>query len=82
MLRDHHVIQHGQRLEQADILKGSGDSGVRDAIRAHAGDVAPQKGDAALGRGIDAGNHVEGSRLARTVRTDERDDFLTVDVHG
>ena len=82
MLCNHHVIQHGQRFKEADILEGSRDAGVRDAVRTHAGDIAPQKGDAALGRGIDAGNHVEGSRLARAVRTDKRDDFLTVDVHG
>ena len=82
MLRNHHVIQHGQCFKQADILEGSRDAGMRDAIRTHAGDVAPQQGNAALGRGIDAGNHVEGSRLARAVWPDERADFLPVDVHG
>jgi hypothetical protein len=67
------VVEHAQRAKEADVLEGAGDPGGDDAVRAEAGERAAGEGDRTGSRGIEAGDEVECSRLARAVRADQAD---------
>ena len=65
-------------MENAGNLKGAGDAHARDPIRAKPGNIlAPVQDAADIERQI-ADQNIEQGGLARSVRTDEADDFPLV----
>src|SRR3954463_16799333 len=70
-----HVVEDRQALEEAQQLKGSGDTSARDPIRSKLADRLPFKVDLARGRSMKARYDVDDRRLPRPIRTDEADDF-------
>src|SRR5437763_10818312 len=72
---DHDVVEHAEAGERLDELERAADARGADFIRPQAVNwAAGEDNRARIGR-IDAGDHVEGGRLAGAVGTDE-----TVDV--
>src|SRR5215211_1347217 len=80
VLADHDVLDGRHRLEEADVLERPRDAGLRDPVRARAGDVAVLEGDLARGGLVEAGEQVEERGLARPVRADDGDDRALRDV--
>src|SRR5690242_14850329 len=73
------VVEHCQRREQPDVLKGARDAAHRDAIGLMTTDGMAVEKDFAGGRLIDAGDQIEYRGLARTVRADQADQFVAPD---
>ena len=65
------IIQHAHLVEQADILEGTGHTGLADQFGVLAGDVLAVEDDVALGRLVDAGEHVKHGGLAGAVGADQ-----------
>ena len=74
-----HVLEHGHRLEQLDVLERARDAGLGDDVRRLRGDVAPVEHDLTRRRLVEAGHAVEERRLAGAVGADDRDDRLVRD---
>ena len=68
---DDDIFQNGHFIEQAQVLIGAHDAGLRDSIRACAGDVGALKPDRAGRRRQNAGEHIDDGGLAGAVRTDQ-----------
>ena len=62
------------------MLKAAREAKPRHEARRHPGDVALIEAHAAGARPVDAGDEIEGRRLARPIRADERDDLAATDV--
>jgi hypothetical protein len=75
-----HVLQDGQRAEQADVLIGAGDAALRDLVGAQPGDGTAIKNDIALIRAVETGYAVEERGFSGTVRADQADDLAIVDL--
>src|SRR5699024_3214638 len=76
------VVLHRHAGEQADVLEGTGEAQLGDAVRLPAGDVLSQHLHLALGGVVHAGNDVEQGTLAGAVGTDDADDLAGVDLHA
>ena len=72
---DLHVVFHAQLVEEADVLKGTGDTGPVDLDGVHAVGVLAVHHDGAAGGLIDLGQQVENGGLARAVGADETGDL-------
>jgi hypothetical protein len=68
---DTHVIQDRQMGKDTNILKGARDTQLGDLVRLHADDRLAKETNVTLCGRIEAGHHVEHSRLARAIRADE-----------
>ena len=82
-----HVVLHGQLLEQADVLEGTGDTGPVHLHGVHAVGVLAAQQDGAVGGLVDLGEQVKNSGLARAVGADEARDLRAADsevevLHG
>ena len=71
---DEHVLLGRHVAEQADVLERPGDPEADDLVGLAAGDLRAVEHDPALGRDVQAGDHVEERRLAGAVGPDEADD--------
>src|SRR5450759_3592834 len=63
----HHVVQHGESGKQPDVLEGTADAERRARMRLEIFHMLCVEYDLAARRGIEAAQHVEQGRLARTV---------------
>src|SRR5687768_3496636 len=79
---DHHVLKRRQVGEQADVLEGARDSGLRHVVRLQPAQAAPAEGERAGVGGVDPGQHVEERGLARAVRSDQAVDLALTDREG
>ena len=79
MVADHDVVEDRQWQRQARALEGARDAAEIDGARTGVGDVGAGEGYLSLVGGVDAGDHVEQGRLARTVGTDEAENFVLRD---
>ena len=80
VVADHHVVEHGHRTKEGNVLKGARDAEADHVVRPHLEHgVAVEERRAAAGP-VDAGDDVEERRLAGAVGTDQRDDLALVDV--
>src|SRR5262249_37413664 len=68
------VLERSHLPEQADVLESAADPAFGDVMRWLAGEVVAVEDDLTGRRGIDAGDHVEEGRLARSVRADQAHD--------
>src|SRR5439155_9083877 len=82
MAAEQQVLQHGRVLEELDVLKRARDPAPRDLVRRHAGDVLVAEDQAAARRVVDPRDEIEDGRLARAVRTDDREDLPLFDGEG
>ena len=82
MQGDLDVVQHGQLLEQADVLERTRHTQLADIVRLFADQVLIVQTDAAVGRAIYAGQHVEDRGLARAVRANQADQRAFFNFHG
>ena len=64
------------------VLKGAGETVTAAPVSRPTGDVAALELDSALGRPVEAAEHVHERRLAGAVRPDETDDLTTMQVEG
>ena len=62
------------------MLEGTGDAALEDIARTQAADHIAAEPHVAARRLEHAGNDIEQSRLAGTVRADQRDDLAGLDV--
>ena len=62
-----YVIQHAQLREQADVLERAGNAQLADFMRLFADEVLSVQTDAAVGRAVHAGQHIERGGLACAV---------------
>ena len=76
------VVEDAEAAEEADVLERARDAERRYVVRARVRDRAAGDRDRARGRTIDAGHAVEERRLARAVRTDERDRLALGDLEA
>src|SRR5690606_19915059 len=77
---DEHRLEHGHAVEQADVLKGARQAGLRHLVRCTAvlGDVADP--DLAPGGWLEAREGIDGRGLAGAIGTDDGVDAVTHDV--
>ena len=76
---DHHVLHHGERGEQREVLERARDPGPRDPVRREREQVVPVELDAPSVRLVEPADAVEQRRLASAVGPDERADLPLVD---
>ncbi|MCY1304365.1 hypothetical protein D9M70_541150 [compost metagenome] len=67
----HHVVEHREVGEQAQVLEGAAHAQAADGVRRLAHDVAAQEADHARVGFDHAGEHVDHGALAGAVRADE-----------
>ncbi len=73
---DDHVVDERHFLEQADVLEGSGDAALRDAMGGDALQAASVELEEAAGGREQAGDEVEHRGFPGTVGADEPIDLL------
>ena len=71
MIGNTHVVQHGERGENADILECAGNAQLCDPVWLLPQDRAVHKQHIALGSAVEPGDHVEHGRFARAIRADQ-----------
>jgi hypothetical protein len=76
------VVEHGQVLEQLDVLEGAGDAGAGDAVGLDPDQVAAGEADAALLGPVEAGQAVEQGGLAGPVGADDGQQLVRADLEG
>src|SRR5436853_487775 len=79
---DESVVEHGQRLEEGDVLECAPDPEFRNPVRWAVEDRAAFKVDVAAGRRIKPAQAIEQSRFAGAVRSDETEDLPAVHLEG
>ena len=77
--RNRDVFKHAHFAEQPDILKRTRKSEFGDLMRLQFYDIGIAPKDAASGRFIHAGDHIERGRFACSVRPYQADDFAVID---
>ena len=77
---DEHVVQHGHRPEQLDVLEGASDPAPDDPVHGRLQQALTGELDLALVRRVEPRDHVERGRLAGAVRPDQPDDLAFLDV--
>ena len=78
---DLHVVEHRHGLEQADVLKRAGNTGLYDLIGLLAVELLPAEVECPLRRHIHTGEQVKDCGLACTVRADEPHELALMDLH-
>ncbi len=76
---DHHVLERGQVREQADVLERPRDAALGDLVRLEPGERLAVEDELAVVLLIDAGQHVEETRLAGAVGADQPVDLAVAD---
>src|SRR6202030_4280887 len=76
VVADHDVVEDRQWQRQARALAGARDAAEIYGARTGVGDVWAGEAHLSPVGGVDAGDHVEQGRLARTVGTDEAENFV------
>jgi hypothetical protein len=71
---DDDVVQHAQAGERLDDLKRATDARGADLVRTKPLNAAAREAYLSLVWPVDAGDQIEQGGLARTVRSDQRDD--------
>ena len=79
---DPHVVEHGLRAEQRQVLEGAADADLGDAMRRPVEQRAPLEQDVAAIGGVEPADAVEQRRLAGAVRPDEPEDLAGLDREG
>ena len=79
---DEHVVQHGHRLEELDVLEGARDPAPHDPVHGRLQQRLAVELDLALVGRVEPRDHVERRRLAGAVRPDQADDLAVQDVEG
>src|SRR6185437_7802434 len=84
---DQQVLQKRRVGEQLDVLEGSGDAQSGDPMRCDAGDIPAAEHESPGRRVVDTAYQIENCRLARTIRTNDREHlaglYIEADgVHG
>ncbi len=77
---DEHVVEHGHRAEQLDVLERARDPAPHDAVRRRTQKALAGEAHAAGVGLVEPGDHVEEGGLAGAVRADQPDDLPRVDV--
>ena len=77
---DEHVLEHGHRAEQLDVLERARDPAPDDPVRRRAQQALAVEDDLALVRLVQPRDQVEERRLAGAVRADQADDLALADV--
>jgi len=72
----HDIVERRHPPEQRDILEGAGDALRRGLVRAHAPAGLALPGDRTRLRVVEAVDHIQHRRLARTVRPNHREDLI------
>ena len=75
MAAEQHVLEHGERAEQAEVLEGARDAHPRDRHWSTAAQALAVEADRSLLRPVDAVQAVEDRGLARTVGTYDREEL-------
>jgi hypothetical protein len=76
---EHEVLQHGQVLEQLDVLEGPGHAELGDLVRAQTGEVVPVERHPALLRPVHTGDHIEDRRLPGPIGPDDGEQLVLGD---
>jgi len=76
MITDHHVFDDGHVFKEAQILKRARQAERGALVRRESAKRFSVKTRVAARGRVNAGNEIEQRRLARAVRSDERDDFV------
>src|SRR5213595_2243048 len=79
---DHHVLEHGERREQREVLEGAADAEVGDAVRRQRQQRAVAEADVPPLWRVEPAQAVEQRRLAGAVGADEPDDLALGHVEG
>ena len=79
---DHDVLAHGHGAEEGEVLEGSADAEIGDAVGRRPQQRAALEEDVALVRGVEAAEAIEKGGLAGAVGADQADDLPLVDVEG
>src|SRR5687768_1976059 len=79
---DLHVVEHGERRPERDVLEGARDPALDDSVHRRAEQIVAVEDDAALVGFVQAGDHVERGRLPGAVGADQADDLAGGDVEG
>ena len=79
---EHQVVQHGEVLEERDVLEGAGHPEVCDPVRPHAEDALAEELHAAALRPVDTGEDVEDRGLAGAVGADDGEQLARTDLEG
>src|SRR5208282_537769 len=80
--RDLNILAHGQGEERPRDLEGAVDSGMHEAVRCQAADRAPLEMDRAAVGPVEAGDDIDAGGLARSVRSDQTENFAGVDAEA
>ena len=75
-----HVLQHGHRAKELDVLERPRDPAHDDPVRRRAQQVVAVELDRAVVRPVDPRDQVEDGRFAGAVRADQPDDLTLVRV--
>ena len=76
-----YVVLHGEVVEEADVLEGTGDARLVDLDGVHGVGVHSVQEDGAPGGLVDLGEQVKDGGLARAVGADEAGDLGAADGH-
>ena len=79
---EHQVVEHGEVLEQRDVLEGAGQPRRGDPVRPLAQDALAEELHRALLGPVDAGEHVEQRGLAGAVGADDREQLAGMDLEA
>ncbi len=82
MAAEQDVVQHGQILEQFDVLERAGNPQCSDAVGFHAEDALAVEADGALLRVVHTIQTVENRGLAGTVGADDGEQLPRLDLEG
>jgi hypothetical protein len=74
------VVEHGEVLEQLDVLEGAGHAGAGDAVGLEPDEVAAGEADGALLGPVQARQAVEQRRLAGAVGADDGQQLVRADL--
>ena len=85
MATDHHVLQNGHVLKEADVLEGPGESSLSDLVGAETRDILlrllRRTNHYVAARGwMHTGDAVKDRCLSRSVRSNQRDDLTGLDL--
>src|SRR5579864_7436370 len=82
MRADRDVFQNRHVGNQLYVLKRSSHAKLRHLLRLGAIERSAQNGDSAAAASEHARDEIEGRALAGAVRTDQRNDFASIDAEG
>src|SRR5215831_8254123 len=77
-----HVLKYAKFLEHARSLKGANQAKLRNLVRFHARKPMRQIAYLAVGRALEACNHIECSRFTGAIGANQADNFPAPDIKG